>query len=420
MRLGWLLVSRFSWKILILWKIAYCSSDTAAAGGCDLTGWVHDKAAAGEEGYHVLCAPSPGKLFIYKSGVASDTPIVLEYEGKGLRKNLTSALAIGSIIDYSDAKKKLRWRKQPWALYTAAGQELEFAKEYAEIEEWHRVNAAPMIMLLFEGGIWRWPTIKVGYERLVLPNVMLRTVARQPALFELILNHSTAEADLKGQQDVLSKALLEDVITKAKPRMSKSSLEGAVNEQQRSSEGTFLSYHSDAKLKALHRLTASLLRAPLENLNEFQVLRYNKGQHYDAHRDYWDPREFPDVPRFKNSEGFWTMRHATLLWYLEAPQSGGETWFPRAHGGPIPYGAWTACDDRGEKVSPAKATAVLFYSLQANGDIDEFSWHCGCPVKEGTKWAANSWLSNTPAQPRQHILKLQAAAKKRKAAEAEL
>merc|ERR1739845_129912 len=91
----------------------------------------------------------------------------------------------------------------------------------------------------------------------------------------------------------------------------------------------------------------------------------------DSHRDYWDPREFPDVPRFTNQEGFWHQRHATLLWYLEPPESGGETWFPRAHGGEIPYGQWMACDDRGAKVSPSNATAVLFYSLRSDGDIDE-------------------------------------------------
>lgn len=103
------------------------------------------------------------------------------------------------------------------------------------------------------------------------------------------------------------------------------------------------------------------------------------GQHYDTHRDYWDPREFPDLRRFTNHQGFWHQRHATLLWYLQAPEEGGETWFPRAHGGPVPWGEWTACDGRGAKLSPANATAVLFYNLRADGGIDEFSWHCGCP-----------------------------------------
>jgi len=54
-----------------------------------------------------------------------------------------------------------------------------------------------------------------------------------------------------------------------------------------------------------------------------QVLRYTLGQFYDAHRDYWDPEEFPDKHRFihPNSKT-WYNRHATLLWYLQRPEEG--------------------------------------------------------------------------------------------------
>ena len=31
-------------------------------------------------------------------------------------------------------------------------------------------------------------------------------------------------------------------------------------------------------------------------------------------------------------------------------------------------------------------------------DVDSYSWHCGCPVLRGTKWAANSWVWNQPQQ----------------------
>lgn len=128
-----------------------------------------------------------------------------------------------------------------------------------------------------------------------------------------------------------------------------------------------------------------------------QVLRYEQGQLYDAHRDYWDPREFPDPDRFLHHQAStWMMRHATVLWFLQPPEEGGDTWFPRAHGGPIPVGEWTACDERGVKLGHNGTIAILFYSLHSNGDIDEFSWHCGCPVQKGLKWAANSWLWNQP------------------------
>jgi hypothetical protein len=58
-----------------------------------------------------------------------------------------------------------------------------------------------------------------------------------------------------------------------------------------------------------------------------QVLRYTLGQFYDAHRDYWDPEEFPDKHRFihPNSKT-WYNRHATLLWYLQRPEE-GSGWY---------------------------------------------------------------------------------------------
>ena len=54
-----------------------------------------------------------------------------------------------------------------------------------------------------------------------------------------------------------------------------------------------------------------------------QVLRYKLGQFYDAHRDYWDPDEFPDKHRFLHPKSnAWYNRHATLLWYLQRPEEG--------------------------------------------------------------------------------------------------
>lgn len=55
------------------------------------------------------------------------------------------------------------------------------------------------------------------------------------------------------------------------------------------------------------------------------MLRYKLGQYYDAHRDYWDPSEFPDKRRFLHPQSnTWNMRHATLLWYLQRPEEGED------------------------------------------------------------------------------------------------
>lgn len=358
---------------------------SSASPGCDLAPWLSGVAAPGEEGYHVLCATAPNSLEVYRRGVDVKSPEVVTFDKKELRQKLTQLLSIKATIEYPAGHNHgpLKWTKQPWALFAASGDELPLDEEADAIAELAN-RGGDQVLLLFEGGSWRWPTISVGYKRDIMPGIWLRTVARQPALFEVKIEDTAHEE--------LSIKLLSNVVTLAEKKLVPSSMEGKVDTAVRSSEQTFLSYSSDPELKKLRAGTAKLLRATPQQLAPLQVLRYGKNQHYDAHRDYWDPREFPDVKRFTNADGYWSQRHATLLWYLSAPEKGGETWFPRAHGGPIPWNEWMACDARGAKISPANATAVLFYSLRADGEIDEFSWHCGCKVEAGTKWAANSWM----------------------------
>lgn len=49
-------------------------------------------------------------------------------------------------------------------------------------------------------------------------------------------------------------------------------------------------------------------------------------------------------------------------------------------------------------VRPKKATAVLFYNQDPDGNMDKAAIHAGCPVLRGTKWAANLWVWNGPVQ----------------------
>ena len=155
--------------------------------------------------------------------------------------------------------------------------------------------------------------------------------------------------------------LFADVVKSSEAQLQRSTTdEGAVS-QERTSESTWLGYEQSTVLLQLRDFTVQALRIPLPNWEtSLQVLRYGPGQFYDAHRDYWDPREFPDAERWTHPRSrTWNMRHATLLWYLQLPAEGGETWFPRAHGGPVPYGEWTACDERGVKMGNGTA-AILW------------------------------------------------------------
>ena len=43
-------------------------------------------------------------------------------------------------------------------------------------------------------------------------------------------------------------------------------------------------------------------------------------------------------------------------------------------------------------VKPKRGEAILFYSQHPDGTVDNMSIHGGCPVIQGTKWAANLWV----------------------------
>lgn len=71
-----------------------------------------------------------------------------------------------------------------------------------------------------QGGAWRWPTIRVGYSREVLPGVMLTTIARQPALFELTMDPAN------DGRERLTPQLLSDVVRIAEGQLEPSLVEG--------------------------------------------------------------------------------------------------------------------------------------------------------------------------------------------------
>ncbi|OAE21213.1 hypothetical protein AXG93_4012s1440 [Marchantia polymorpha subsp. ruderalis] len=120
-----------------------------------------------------------------------------------------------------------------------------------------------------------------------------------------------------------------------------------------------------------------------ENGEAIQVLRYEYGQKYEPHYDY-----FQD----KYNQVLGGHRVATVLMYLSDVIKGGETVFPSAETKQFKDDTWSECGKRGIGVKPQKGDALLFYSLHPDGSPDESSLHAGCPVIEGEKWSATKWI----------------------------
>jgi prolyl 4-hydroxylase len=172
---------------------------------------------------------------------------------------------------------------------------------------------------------------------------------------------------------------------------------GSLDRQQRdlhtrSSVNTWLARSTAELTDRVYRRAATvlgvdeaLLRAPVDGDDDrvhahasslaesLQVVRYKRGQEYTAHHDFVYPS-----PRHRLQP----TRFATLLMYLNDDYTGGQTVFPRAAN--MHY-------HDGVAIAPKKGTAVLFYNVLPDGNVDDLSQHSSRPVDQGEKvrWGLN-------------------------------
>ena len=105
------------------------------------------------------------------------------------------------------------------------------------------------------------------------------------------------------------------------------------------------------------------------------VLRYLPGQEYKPHHDWLGASALARDPLRDAGE-----RVATVLGWLNVPEAGGATLFPRLD----------------LRVEPALGDVLAFANLDAAGAPAEPSLHAGEPVAAGEKWLASLWIRARP------------------------
>lgn len=126
----------------------------------------------------------------------------------------------------------------------------------------------------------------------------------------------------------------------------------------------------------IRKKTAELMRRTgcmsieTTNMEDVQVVRYERQGKYDAHYDGDDcgpgRRECPENQRI-----------ATLLVYLNDDFEGGNTEFPKLNA----------------SIVPQKGKALFFWvSDPGTLELFEKTLHAGVPVVRGHKWIANQWV----------------------------
>lgn len=286
------------------------------------------------------------------------------------------------------------------------------------------------------GTHFQWPGVQVG-RRVSVPGVTSPT--ELPIELETLTMGRPGEPRVFYVHNFLSKEETEHLISfatdDANPyKMAPSTAathhswsEGGrkATSSQRTSENAFDMMTPTSF--AIKRRAFRLLRLDsyVEEMSDgIQILRYELGQAYISHHDWFPTGQSTDHNWDPQRGG--SNRWATLFLYLSDVDHGGQTVFPKSPrlknesnpelvgrlGTPpsarkkrelvkkahLRENSWEVdlidkCYTR-FAVPPRRGDAILFYSQRPDGQLDEASLHGACPVLAGTKWAANLWVWN--------------------------
>jgi len=164
----------------------------------------------------------------------------------------------------------------------------------------------------------------------------------------------------------------EAIIAAGEAKLAPSGLLGKPRENYRTSSGAWLGPNdAPAAQQKLRNLVVDLTGLPLDNQESIQILRYEHGEEYRAHQDFWHPgTDYYDAQMARGGQRAWT-----VMLYLNDVPKGGGTRFPAL----------------GIDVLP-KTGKVLAWQNTCDGELNYESLHAGLPVTEGTKWVAVTWV----------------------------
>lgn len=178
----------------------------------------------------------------------------------------------------------------------------------------------------------------------------------------------------------LSKQECERLIEMAEGRMRPSTvlssrpLESEMH-QARTSSGAFIQRAENPMVAHIEERIARITGLSPVCGEGMQVLKYEPGQRYDPHYDWFGPSEAQQSWVGKSGQ-----RVFTVLLYLNDDFKEGETSFPL-----LDYA-----------VKPKTGMALVFRNLLLDGQPDHYALHGGSPPSEGTKYVATKWVRGKP------------------------
>lgn len=118
-------------------------------------------------------------------------------------------------------------------------------------------------------------------------------------------------------------------------------------------------------------MIADVTGLPRENQELIHILRYNIGEEYKPHEDFFHPGTDYFSEQIKRGG----QRIYSVIIYLNEVEKGGETYFPRVN------------------ISVKPETGKVLIWKNVIGNLLNFnSKHAGLPVIAGEKWIAIKWV----------------------------
>jgi prolyl 4-hydroxylase len=124
---------------------------------------------------------------------------------------------------------------------------------------------------------------------------------------------------------------------------------------------------TDVMVRAIECRIAQTTGLDMQGFEPSSIIGYASGQEYQPHVDYFNEQELATVANSSISIG--GQRIVTFLICLQAPESGGETLYPKAD----------------LKVGHGRHDAMLHYNKLPDGRPGEMSLHHGLPIERGRK-----------------------------------
>jgi prolyl 4-hydroxylase len=199
-------------------------------------------------------------------------------------------------------------------------------------------------------------------------NPLYKTLADNPAVHRFESNF----LEMYEIDDFLNEKECQEFVDKIGSSLHKSTVTNPeANKSVRTSSTAYLRAHEWENSRLLNEKVHSIMRWPMLAGEELQGQRYNVGEEFKQHCDFFDKNSPYNVVHLEKGQRTWT-----FMIYLDDVESGGETKFTKIN----------------FEFKPKRGKAIIWNNLLPNGNGNAWSEHWGMPVQSGQKNIITKWF----------------------------